>query len=31
MELWDIYNKNDINFYENIGYHQRMYTDIKKL
>ena len=25
------YNKNGINFYENFGYHTRMYTDIKKL
>lgn len=25
------YNKNGIRFYDNLGYHPRMYTDIKKL
>ena len=25
------YNKNGIGFYEKLGYHPRMYTDIKKL
>ena len=25
------YNKNAIGFYEKMGYHPRMYTDIKKI
>ena len=26
-----LYNKNAIKFYENKGYHPRMYTEIKKI